>query len=73
MFYSSFEILQLESDLMEREVERDKYIKTANNAREKLEEIERERKDLADEYISLKTNYLAQTKDHKFMVSEPCN
>ena len=50
---------------MELEIERDKNAKVAKNARERLSEIEKDRKDLADEYVSLKTNYLALTKAYE--------
>lgn len=54
---------------MEAENDRDKHHKSARNAREKLQEMEKERKDLADEYVVLKTNYLALVREHEKEVS----
>ena len=53
---------------MDKDATRDKYRKMAENAQEKLEEVERDRRDLADEYVTLKSNYLSLTQDHKVMV-----
>ena len=50
---------------MENEAERDKHKKAATYAKERLTEMEKDRKDLADEYVVLKTNYLALTKEHQ--------
>ena len=55
----------MENDLVEMEMERDKYSKAARNAKERLSEIEKDRKDLADEYVTLKSNYMALTKAHE--------
>ena len=54
---------------MEAESERDKHIRAARNAKERLQEMEKERKDLADEYVVLKTNYLALVREHEKEVS----
>lgn len=64
-----FQILMLTNNLMEAENDRDKHHKSARNAREKLQEMEKERKDLADEYVVLKTNYLALVREHEKEVS----
>lgn len=50
---------------MQAEVARDKLAKVNRNATDRLEELEQDRKDLADEYVVLKTNYLALTKEHE--------
>ena len=54
---------------MEAESERDKHVRAARNAKERLQEMEKERKDLADEYVVLKTNYLALVREHEKEVS----
>ncbi|XP_048758044.1 coiled-coil domain-containing protein 78-like isoform X3 [Ostrea edulis] len=58
-------ILMLENSLLEAENERDKNYKGTRNARERLLEMEKDRKDLADEYVVLKTNYLALVREHE--------
>ncbi|XP_078318068.1 coiled-coil domain-containing protein 78-like isoform X1 [Crassostrea virginica] len=58
-------ILVLTNNLVEAESERDKHIRAARNAKERLQEMEKERKDLADEYVVLKTNYLALVREHE--------
>ncbi|KAL8606496.1 hypothetical protein ACOMHN_037727 [Nucella lapillus] len=58
-------IILLENQVMELEAERDKHKKTNRYAKERLSETEKDRKDLADEYVVLKTNYLALTKEHE--------
>lgn len=50
---------------MECEAERDKHKKASTYSKERLAEMEKDRKDLADEYVVLKTNYLALTKEHQ--------
>ena len=45
--------------------ERDRYNRVAKGAKERLLDMETDRKDLADEYVVLKTNYLALTSEHK--------
>lgn len=56
-------ILMLENSLMEAEADRDKLSRSARNAKERLNEMEKDRKDLADEYVVLKTNYLALVRE----------
>ena len=58
----------MEHNLTKAEIERDKQIKSSHNMKERLKDIERDRKEVLDEYISLKTNYLAMTKEIKNMV-----
>ena len=53
----------LENSLMEAEADRDKLSRSARNAKERLNEMEKDRKDLADEYVVLKTNYLALVRE----------
>ena len=55
--------------MLEFEAERDKHKKAASYSKERLSEFEKDRKDLADEYVVLKTNYLALTKEHQKEVS----
>ncbi|GFO36651.1 coiled-coil domain-containing protein 78-like isoform x1 [Plakobranchus ocellatus] len=58
-------IILLENQLVEAQSERDRYHKSSKAATERLNEMEADRKDLADEYVVLKTNYLALTNEHK--------
>ena len=53
---------------MELEIDRDRHAKMARNAKDKLAELERDRKDLADEYVALKSNYLSVSKAHETQV-----
>ena len=55
--YTPLQILQLESDLTQLEVDRDKHSRSAMASQERLSALERDRKDLADEYVGLKANY----------------
>ena len=47
------------------EVDRDRHAKSSRNSKEKLSEVEKDRKDLADEYVALKSNYLSVAKAHE--------
>lgn len=58
-------ILMLEHELVEAQDQRDKAIRQAKAARDRLAEMEKDRKDLADEYVVLKTNYLALVREHE--------
>lgn len=51
--------------MTELESEKERYKKAATYSKERLAELEKDRKDLADEYVVLKTNYLALTKEHQ--------
>ena len=55
----------LESELLEAQNERDRSNRQAKSAKERLAEMEKDRKDLADEYVVLKTNYLALVREHE--------
>lgn len=55
----------LESELLEAQNERERSNRQAKNAKERLAEMEKDRKDLADEYVVLKTNYLALVREHE--------
>jgi len=55
------QILQLESGMTEKDLDRDKHMKAARHAKEKLAENDRDRKELNDEYIALKANFLANS------------
>ena len=59
------QIILLENQVLECEAERDKHKKASTYSKERLAEMEKDRKDLADEYVVLKTNYLALTKEHQ--------
>lgn len=59
------QIILLENQIIEAQNERDRYLRQAKAAKERLAEMETDRKDLADEYVVLKTNYLALTNEHK--------
>lgn len=67
------QILQLESEFVELEMDRDRHIKASRNAREKLTELEKDRKELADEYVVLKTNYLNIQRAHEAEVGKIVN
>ena len=60
-----FQIILLQNQMLNTEAERDKYRKSSASVKERLSDIEKDRKDLADEYVVLKTNYLALTKEHQ--------
>ncbi|KAK6188499.1 hypothetical protein SNE40_004662 [Patella caerulea] len=62
-------IITLENQLMEAENERDRHLKGAKGAKERLADMEKDRKDMADEYVALKANYSALTKEHHREVS----
>ncbi|XP_075254095.1 uncharacterized protein LOC142345712 isoform X2 [Convolutriloba macropyga] len=56
--------LLLESQLMEAQMDRERLQRTTKDAVDKLEEVEKSRKLLADEFVSLKANYMALAKDY---------
>lgn len=56
--------LVLESQLMEAQMDRERFARAAKEATEKLEEVERNRKTLADEFVALKSNYMGLAKDY---------
>ncbi|KAH9489306.1 Coiled-coil domain-containing protein 78 [Bulinus truncatus] len=58
-------IIMLENQLLEAQNASDRHKRAAKAAKEQLKELEADRKDLADEYVVLKTNYLALTNEHK--------
>ncbi|KAK6989400.1 coiled-coil domain-containing protein 78, partial [Biomphalaria glabrata] len=58
-------IIMLENQLLEAQNASDRHKRAAKAAKEQLKELETDRKDLADEYVVLKTNYLALTNEHK--------
>ncbi|XP_070563968.1 coiled-coil domain-containing protein 78-like isoform X3 [Ptychodera flava] len=58
-------ILSLENELMELGIEKDKLGKKYRDVKERLDDMERDRKELADEYVSLKSNYVALSKEHE--------
>ena len=49
---------------MEAQMDREKFARATKEATEKLEEVERNRKTLADEFVSLKSNYMGLAKDY---------
>ncbi|KAL4235904.1 hypothetical protein ACF0H5_004294 [Mactra antiquata] len=58
-------IIMLESELMECQQENDRSRKQAKTSKDRLVDQEKDRKDLADEYVVLKTNYLALVREHE--------
>lgn len=50
---------------MEAENERDRQVRGGRNHKDRLLDMEKDRKDLADEYVVLKTNYLALVREHE--------
>ncbi|MBN3301855.1 CCD78 protein, partial [Amia calva] len=62
-------ILSLENQLVELEMERDRLSRDSQAAAGHLQVAERNHKELADEYITLKSNYLALCKEHEQEVS----
>ncbi|XP_069036911.1 coiled-coil domain-containing protein 78 [Lepisosteus oculatus] len=62
-------ILTLENQLVELEMERDRLGRENQAMRGRLQTAERNHKELADEYITLKSNYLALSKEHEKEVS----
>ncbi|XP_069503105.1 coiled-coil domain-containing protein 78 [Ambystoma mexicanum] len=63
-------ILSLENHVMELELQREKLSGEHDSALERLRAVETNRKELADEYIVLKSNYLALSKEHEREVSK---
>ncbi|XP_019633836.1 PREDICTED: coiled-coil domain-containing protein 78-like [Branchiostoma belcheri] len=57
-------VLTLENELMEVTLQKDKVARDLRNTHDRLRTSEKDHKELADEYIILKTNYLALTKEH---------
>lgn len=53
----------LEGELLEAQQDRDRAVRQAKHSKERLIEMEKDRKDLADEYVTLKTNYLAMCRE----------
>ncbi|RXN01677.1 Coiled-coil domain-containing protein 78 [Acipenser ruthenus] len=57
-------ILLLENHMLELEMERDKLARDREMVRGRVQAVEKNHKELADEYIVLKSNYLALSKEH---------
>ena len=57
-------ILSLENELMEMDVDRDKHVRAAAAAKERLAALEKDRKNLADEFIVLKADHQAVREAH---------
>ena len=55
---------------MEAQMDRERLQRTTKDAVDKLEEVEKSRKLLADEFVSLKANYMALAKDYDTEVSD---
>ncbi|XP_036406853.1 coiled-coil domain-containing protein 78 [Megalops cyprinoides] len=58
-------ILSQENQLMELEIERDRLKRDLQYTRGRLQGVDKSHKDLADEYITLKSNYLALSEVHE--------
>ncbi|XP_043945232.1 coiled-coil domain-containing protein 78 [Protopterus annectens] len=63
-------ILTYENRIAELESQRDKVTHENQIAQERLRAVEKNRKELADEYIVLKSNFLALSKEHEEEVSK---
>ncbi|KAM4698084.1 coiled-coil domain-containing protein 78 [Rhinophrynus dorsalis] len=63
-------ILTLENRLMTVELQKEKLNGEHEAVRERLRSVETNRKELADEYIVLKSNYLALSKEHEKEVAK---
>ncbi|XP_051789991.1 coiled-coil domain-containing protein 78 [Erpetoichthys calabaricus] len=63
-------ILTLENRLVELETQRDKLYSEAETTWGRLHAAEKNQKELADEYIVLKSNYLALCKEHEKEVTK---
>lgn len=61
-----FQILKLENELLEVQLDRDRYFKQARRA----EEGERERKELAEEYVILKGNHLDLARETELLAAK---
>ncbi|XP_069066659.1 coiled-coil domain-containing protein 78 [Pleurodeles waltl] len=63
-------ILSLENHVMELELHKEKLSGEHEAALERLRAVETNRKELADEYIVLKSNYMALSKEHEREVAK---
>lgn len=66
------QILTLENHILELELHDEKVTGERDALQERLLAMETNRKELADEYIILKSNYLALGKEHEKEVSQLC-
>ncbi|KAG8431988.1 hypothetical protein GDO86_018217 [Hymenochirus boettgeri] len=63
-------ILALENRMMSLELQKEKLSGEHQAVKERLHSVETNRKELADEYIVLKSNYLALSKEHEKEVTK---
>ncbi|OCT58245.1 hypothetical protein XELAEV_18002182mg [Xenopus laevis] len=63
-------ILTLENRLMSLELQKEKLAGEHESVKERLQAVDANRKELADEYIVLKSNYLALSKEHEKEVAK---
>ncbi|XP_061423376.1 LOW QUALITY PROTEIN: coiled-coil domain-containing protein 78 [Lethenteron reissneri] len=63
-------VVSLESRVHALESERERIARDAKALRTRLGDVERNRKQLADEYIALKGNYMALSKEHEKEVAK---
>ncbi|XP_067912544.1 coiled-coil domain-containing protein 78 isoform X2 [Heterodontus francisci] len=63
-------ILILENRTVELELQKDKSTHEYQMAKDRLRAVEKNRKELADEYIVLKSNYMALSKQHENEVAK---
>ena len=54
---------------MQARADIDRHVTSAKNTRDKIAELELDRRELADEYVALKTNYLNTKKAFERVVS----
>ncbi|XP_078096885.1 coiled-coil domain-containing protein 78 [Mustelus asterias] len=63
-------ILFLENRTVELELQKDKCMHEYQMAKDRLRAVEKNRKELADEYIVLKSNYMTLSKQHEDEISK---
>ena len=65
MFEMTNKIIQLENSVSEFAEERDKLLQSTRVTKERLSELDKDRKDLADELVAVKSNFLALSEAHE--------
>uniref|UniRef100_A0A4W3HIW9 Kinesin motor domain-containing protein n=1 Tax=Callorhinchus milii TaxID=7868 RepID=A0A4W3HIW9_CALMI len=63
-------ILILENRAVELEIQKDRSSRELEMGEDRLQAMEKTRKELADEYVVLKSNYLALSKEHEKEISK---
>ncbi len=57
-FFHHYQIMQLENQLTETELDRDQHLKEAREAQGRHDQLDRDRQELADEYVNNKSNLI---------------